>query len=207
MEQLQKALLDGDQDRAVAEVVRLLEAGTQAERIMTDAIEVAMERLGAKCTCEQFNLLEIMLVGRAVRAVMQQLFPESSPPPRKGNAVIASLEGDVHDLGKNIFKTVLATKGVAVTDCGKDCPIERLLDAAEREATTFICISGLITSIIPKVRQVRELALQRGLRQVKIIAGGAALKQSTAKSLNVDYVAENAFDGVRYVEQVLEAKA
>jgi dimethylamine corrinoid protein len=146
-----------------------------------------------------------MLVGRAVTAVMKSLFPAgSSPPARKGTAVLASLEGCVHDLGKNIVKTVLTAKGVSVIDCGKDCPLERLLAAAEKEEATLICISGLITSIIPQVRRVRGLASERGLGHVKIVAGGAALKKATAESLNVDYVAENAFDALRYIEEVQE---
>ncbi len=206
MEPLKAALLDGDQARAVAEAVSLVVAGTPNERIVSGAIEEAMEQLGAKCTVEQFNLLEIMLVGRAVTAVMKYLFPAGSPSPaKKGTMVLASLEGDVHDLGKNIFKTVSTAKGIGVIDCGKDCPLDRLIDAAVREAAQFICVSGLITTIIPQVRRIRELCLLKGLDHIRIVAGGAALKQSTAENLNVDYVAENAFDGARYIERFLES--
>jgi dimethylamine corrinoid protein len=208
MERLKAALLDGDQTRATAEVKRLTNTGISSERIVTEAIEVAMEQLGAKCTVEQFNLLEIMLVGRAVTAIMKQLYPGGamSAPTRKGTAVLASLEGDVHDLGKNILKTVLTAKGIEVIDCGKDCHLERLIDAAASGAAQFICVSGLITSIIPQVRRIREFTEKRGLGHIRIVAGGAALKQSTAEALKVDYVAENAFDGARFITQTLEAK-
>jgi dimethylamine corrinoid protein len=206
VERLKEALLDGDQNRAVLEAKLVRDAGVSGETIVTEAIEKAMEQLGAKCTVEQFNLLEIMLVGRAVTAVMKWLFPEGEPPATvKGTAVLASLEGDVHDLGKNIVKTVLTAKGILVIDCGKDCSLTKLIEPAEREKAQFICISGLITSIVPQVRRVRELCTARGLQRIRVVAGGAALKQSTAESLNVDYVAENAFDGARYIAEILEA--
>ena len=103
-------------------------------------------------------------------------------------------------------KTVLTAKGIGVIDCGKDCSLDKLIETAEREKALFVCISGLITSIVPQVRRVRELCMTRGLQQTRVVAGGAALKQSTAESLNVDYVAENAFDGARYITEILEAE-
>ncbi|MDR3567829.1 MAG: cobalamin-dependent protein [Syntrophobacteraceae bacterium] len=206
VERLREALLDGDQNRAVLEAKRLVDGGAPGETIVTEAIEKVMEQLGAKCTVEQFNLLEIMLVGRAVTAVMKGLFPEGAPCATvKGAVVLASLEGDVHDLGKNIVKTVLTAKGIGVIDCGKDCSLDKLIEAAKRDNARFICISGLITSVVPQVRRVKGLCLARGLGQIRVVAGGAALKQSTAQSLNVDYVAENAFDGARYIEEIVEA--
>lgn len=144
-----------------------------------------------------------MLVGRASMAVIKELYPaDAHPPITKGVVVIGSLEGDIHDLGKNILKMVLTTKGYRVVDCGKDCPVEKLIDHAEREGARAIGISGLITSIIPQVKQIKGLLAQRGLHQIKVLAGGAALKQAAAADLNVDFVAETAFDGPRYLEHL-----
>ncbi len=100
-----------------------------------------MGTLDAKCTLEQFNLLEIMLVGRAVTEVMKHLFPAGADPSgTKGTVVVATLEGDVHDLGKNILKMVLTGNGYRVVDCGKDCPLDRLLDTVERERPVAVAI-------------------------------------------------------------------
>ena len=194
------ALLEGDQARAVAEVVGLQNAGVDNERIINDGIEVAMGRLDAKCTMEQFNLLEIMLVGRAVMGVIKTLYHDAPPPATRGTVVLASLEGDVHDLGKNIVKIIMMAKGYRTVDCGKNCPLEKLVDTAVQEKAAIIGISGLITSVIPLVRQVVPLLRARGLSQVTVLAGGAALKQSSADALNVDYVADAVFDGLRYLE-------
>jgi len=195
------ALLEGDQARSVAEAARLREAGAGIERIVVDGIGKAMEKLDGKCTIDQYNLLEIMLAGRAVMSVMKELFPKGEfGIPSRGTVVVCSLEGDVHDLGKNILKMVLTGKGHRVIDCGKDCPLDKLIDTAEKEHADSICISGLITTVIPQVKRIRELAAKRGLGQIKILAGGAALKQATSEHLNVDYVAQTAFDGARYLE-------
>ena len=139
-----------------------------------------MSRLNAKCTLEQFNLLEIMLAGRAVMEIMKFLNPAGpAMSSAKGTVVIATLEGDIHDLGKNILKTVLIGKGYHVVDCGKDCPLQKLIETAVKEHPLAVAISGLITPIIPLVRQVKDLLFIRGLNDVKVIAGGAALKQSS----------------------------
>ena len=203
MNELVNALLDGDQVLAVSTTRELRESGAGLQEIVTDGVEAAMATLDAKCTVEQFNLLEIMLCGRAAMAVMKELYPLNMPlPPTKGTVVVCALEGDVHDLGKNIFKMVLTTSGYRVVDCGKDCPLDKLLDAAEESASFAIGISGLITAIIPQVRLLREKVAQRGLEQITLIAGGAALKQVSSDSLNVDFVAQSAFDGLHYLDQI-----
>ncbi|HKN19132.1 MAG TPA: cobalamin-dependent protein, partial [Dissulfurispiraceae bacterium] len=199
LDQLVEALLEGDQTRAVAEASGLRNAGVDNKVIIIEGIEKAMGLLDTKRTLEQFNLLEIMLVGRAVMGVIKTLYPDLPPAATRGTAVIAGLEGDVHDLGKNIVKTIMSARGYRIVDCGKDCPVEKLVDAAVREGAAVIAISGLITSIIPLVRQVLPLARERGLAKVKVLAGGAALKQATADILNVDYVADSVFDGIHFL--------
>ncbi len=201
------ALLAGDHGAALAETRRLLALGVTAETIVTAGLETAMGRLDEKCTVEQFNLLEIMLVGRAVSVVVHELYPEGVPP-REGRAtfIIATLEGDVHDLGKNIVRTVLVGKGYRVLDLGRDCPLETLVAAAERERPRAVLISGLISPSVLQVRRVRTALGARGLTEVAVVAGGAALKQLTPADLDVDYVAETAFDGARYLDGLVAAE-
>ena len=203
MEGLIAAILDGDQALALKEAGDLTAMGVGHRRIVTEGVEAAMERLDARCTVEQFNLLEIMLSGRAVMGVMKELYPPDAPPIQtRGTVVLGALEGDIHDLGKNIFKMVLTAAGYGVVDCGKDCPLDDLVDAVGRENALAVGISGLITSIIPLVRRVREALMERGLAHVKVLAGGAALKQVSAEDLHVDFVAMTAFDGLKYLDGV-----
>ncbi|MEN6586752.1 MAG: cobalamin-dependent protein [Sulfuricella sp.] len=206
MDKLVETLLQGDHTGALAEARRLLALSVVPERIVTEGMETAMRQLDDKCTVESFNLLEIMLVGRAVSAVANELYPEGlSPEQGRATCVIATLLGDVHDLGKNITRMVLIGKGYRIVDLGKDCPVETLVNAAERESARAVLVSGLLTSVIPQVGKVRPTLAERGLAHIKVIAGGAALKQSSPQALNVDYVAETAFDGARYLDQLLEA--
>jgi methanogenic corrinoid protein MtbC1 len=201
---LVKALLDGDQAGALAEVRNLCNGGVEPERIVTEGVEEAMAQLDAKCTVEQFNLLEIMLSGRAVMGVIKELYPPMAPLPRtKGTVVAGTLEGDVHDLGKNILKGVLTASRYRVVDCGKDCPVEQMIEAAKREAALAVSVSGLITAVIPQVRIVRGKMAERGLGHIKVMAGGAALKQASPQSLNVDFVGDTAFDGLHYLDGII----
>ncbi|NTU41947.1 MAG: cobalamin-binding protein [Nitrospirales bacterium] len=203
MQPLIHALVEGDHIKAVAEAKKLLEAGVGAEEIVTVGIEKAMAHMDEKCTIEEFNLLEIMLVGRAVTLVTKELFPEGHVPKEsKGTVIVASLEGDVHDLGKNILRMVLSSKGYRVVDCGVDCPVESLVQMAEKEAAIAIFISGLITSVASQVKGIRGALAARGLSHVLVAAGGAALKQASADLLNVDFVSQNAFEGTRCIEQI-----
>jgi len=201
MDNLIAMILEGDCAESVSQAKALLEDGVSPKRIVTGGIEAAMSTLNAKCTLEQFNLLEIMLAGRAVMEIMKFLNP-SGPATTggKGTIVIATLEGDIHDLGKNVLKTVLIGRGYNVVDCGKDCPLQKLIETAVKEHPLAVAISGLITPIIPLVRQVKDLLFIRGLNDVKVIAGGAALKQSSHDRLNVDFLAESAFDVLPYLD-------
>lgn len=166
-----------------------------------------MARLDAKCTLEQFNLLEIMLCGRAITALIKQLYPLDQPPPHtRGTILLASLEGDIHDLGKNIVKVVLTATGYYVVDCGKDCPLDRLIDTAKQHDALAVGVSGLITTVIPQVLQVRDRLASNGLGSVPVMAGGAALRQASPEQLRVDFLGQTAFDGLGYLEQLTGAR-
>jgi 5-methyltetrahydrofolate--homocysteine methyltransferase len=201
------ALMEGDRAGALSETRRLTGNGATPEQIVTEGLESAMRRLDEKCTVERFNLLEIMMVGRAITAVVDELYPEGTPPDRgRGTFVIATLEGDIHDLGKNIVKMVLIGMGYRVVDLGRDCSLDKLVDAAQREHAQAVLVSGLITTIIPQVRRVRAALAERGLQGLRVVAGGAALRQANAEELNVDYVADTAFDGAHYLDTIFGGK-
>ncbi|MBC3797715.1 cobalamin-binding protein [Acetobacterium tundrae] len=203
MEPLVEAIVIGDCTQSLDLARNLCDTGISAKEIVVNGIEVAMAQLDEKCTMEQFNLLEIMLTGRAAMEVMKYLFPSGEMvTARKGTIVLAVLEGDVHDIGKNILKMILIANGYQVVDCGKNCPIERLLDVIEKEKPLAIGLSGLIFPVIPMVKQVKEQMQARGIYVPKIMVGGAALKQSSMENLNVDFLAETAFDSVNYLEQL-----
>jgi len=201
--ELLASLVEGDHRRALETARALRAEGVTSERIVIEGVEPAMQRMDDKCTVEQFNLLELMLTGRAIGAVIKELYPEGTPPEEaRATLVVATLEGDVHELGKNILKTVLQGKGFRVVDCGKDCPLSTFVDTVVRERAAAALVSGLMTTVISQVRHIRPALAERGV-DIPVIAGGAALKQATAEELNVDFVAENAFEGAHFIDRLL----
>jgi len=203
MQALIDALVEGDHQTALATTRRLRAAGAEIPDIVRSGIQPAMEALDNKCTVDQFNLLEIMLTGRAVSVVAKELFPNADEPPDpKATVVVTALEGDIHDIGKHIVKMVLVGNRYRVVDCGKDQPIEQVVARVREERAEALCISGLITSVIPRVRSVKPALAAAGLAEVRVLAGGAALKQSSAESLKVDFVGATAFDAAAYLEKI-----
>jgi 5-methyltetrahydrofolate--homocysteine methyltransferase len=204
---LVEALIEGERDRSLELVASLVAAGVPPAQIVTRGVEQAMAALDRKCTAEQFNLLEIMLAGRAVMAVIRRLFPDDPalPDPR-ATVVVAVLEGDIHDIGKAILKILLAGSRFRVVDCGRDVPLAAVVEATARSGAAAVCVSGLISSVIPQVRSLRPALARAGLSHVRILAGGAALKQCAAAALNVDHVGQTAFDAIAYLEPLVEAR-
>ncbi len=207
LDALVDALVDGERERSVEIVAELVGGGLRPLDIITGGVERAMAALDRKCTAEQFNLLEIMLAGRAVMAVIRRLFPEDAtlPDPR-ATVVVGVLEGDIHNIGKTIVKILLAGSRFRVIDCGKDVAVAAVVHAAARSEAAAVCVSGLISSVIPQVRALKPALAGAGLGHVRVLAGGAALKQCTAETLNVDHVGQTAFDAVSYLESMAEAR-
>ena len=206
LDSLVQALIAGEREQSLAILARLVSGGTRSFDIVTAGVERAMAALDRKCTAEQFNLLEIMLAGRAVMAVIRELFPEDAalPDPR-ASVVVAVLEGDIHDIGKAILKIVLASSRFRVVDCGRDVPVAAIVAAAAESRAAAVCVSGLISSVVPQVQALKPALLRAGLEHVRVLAGGAALKQCTAGTLNVDHVGQTAFDAVSYLDSYLDS--
>lgn len=196
------SIIDGDISNVLLNLKNLTKLKVSPEQIIKDGIKAAVNYLNDKCSIDGFNLLEIMLVGRAIMSVINELYPQGlSESQIKATVVIATLEGDIHDFGKNIVKMMLKAKGYRVIDCGKDCPINQLIHSAYVNSASILLISALITPVIPQVRKVKDILKERGLSKIKVVAGGAALKMASSEYLNVDYVAETVFDGLEYIEK------
>ncbi len=208
IDDLRELLLEGDKARAASLCSVLQSDGLGRDRIVLEGIEGAMNVLDDRCTAEHFNLLEIMLTGRAVMACLKVLFPPgATPPDYRATLVLGSLKGDVHDLGKNIFKAICLASGYQVIDCGKDCPAELLVRHAKESHADAVGISGLISSVVPKVKGIRQTLREHGLPDVLLLAGGAALRQLPADTLNVDFVAGDAFEGLHRLNRAFPAKS
>ena len=209
LETLRSAITIGDNKDAVAIARSLVTKGIGPEQIIIEGVTKAMEYLDQKCTLKEFCLLELMLAGRAAMDVIDFLFAEhfdqdntlpSGLLMSEKKIVLGTIKGDIHEIGKNIVSMVMRSYGFGVVDVGKDVDPEDLVQAAIENKAGFIGVSSLITTTYSQVRRVKELALARGLRSLKVIAGGAALRQSDPDYLGVDYVADTPFDALHYME-------
>ena len=206
--EIRQAIITGENDDAVAIAKTLISRGVKPEEIIVQGVTKAMEYLDKKCTIRDFCLLELMLAGRAAMDVIDCLYAEGTskndilfdPDLYSGKKIIlGTIKGDIHEIGRNIFSMVMRSYGYQIIDMGKDVDPADLVMAAIDHQADFIGISSLITTTIPQVREVRRIAADKGFSAVKIMAGGAALQQSSAEYLNVDHVADTAFDGLHYI--------
>jgi dimethylamine corrinoid protein len=210
VKEIRQAVIAGENEDAVAIANTLINRGVKPEEIIVQGVTKAMEYLDQKCTIRDFCLLELMLAGRAAMDVIDCLYADGTVtddilfnkdlyPGKK--IILGTIKGDIHEIGRNIFSMVMRSHGYQILDMGKDVDPADLVTAAIDNQAEFIGISSLVTTTIPHVREVRRLAVDQGLSAVKIIAGGAALQQSSAEYLNVDHVADTAFDGLHYIQR------
>jgi methylmalonyl-CoA mutase cobalamin-binding domain/chain len=206
---VRRFIIEGENKDAVEGAKALINKGVKSKEIIVDGVTQAMEHLDKKCTIEHFNLLELMLAGRAAMDVIDYLLADEgsevgtlihSDQFSKKKIILGTIKGDIHEIGKNIVSMVMKTHGYHVVDLGKDIDPNDFVMAAIDHRADVIGVSSLITTTIAHVRQVREHALKKGFGTVKILAGGAVLRQADSEYLQVDYVAEDAFDAVRFVK-------
>ncbi len=206
------AVVSGDSERSVEVAEKLICEGFDIEYIIHEGLTAALRSLDVKCTTEEFNLLEIMLAGRAMMAVMNRVvakyLPRSSGEEHlfEKTIVLGTIKGDIHELGKHVVKMLLIANGFTVIDIGKDVSPSSFVEAAVMEGAKFIGVSSLITLTIPYIREIREILESKGGGEIKIIAGGAAIQQTRKEDLNVDFVARDAFDALHYLENISRAQ-
>ena len=121
--------------------------------------------------------------------------------PQKATIVIATVEGDIHDIGKNLVALMLKNYGYRVIDLGKDVSKERIVEAAEEEGAQFIALSALMTTTMMRMKDVVELVKEKQLN-VKVIIGGAVITQSFADEIGADGYSKDAADAVKLVQKL-----
>lgn len=200
-----QAVVNGEVQISIDIAERLIKNGVTIEKLIHEGLTAALRSLDAKCTNEEFNLLEIMLAGRAMMAVVDKVvaryLPFSSeivPAPEK-TIVLGTIKGDIHELGKHVVKMLLKANGFRVIDLGKDIPPVSFVKAAVIEGAGYIGVSSLITLTIPYIREIKDILCKEGFLYIKVIAGGAAIQQARPEDLNVDYIAKDAFDAIHYL--------
>lgn len=200
---LVQAVIKGKNKDAVTYSENLLASGADVYDIVEKGLSPALKALDVKCTSEEFNLLEIMLAGRAMMDVMDKVVANhlgNAKLEEKGTIILGTIKGDIHELGKHVVRIIFRCAGYRVIDLGKDVEPEQFAQKAKEEKAEYIFVSSLISVVVPHVKEVKA-CLQRCNLRIPVVAGGATLQQLSAEELNVDYVAKNVFDGLHYVQR------
>lgn len=205
LQPLVEAVVNGENDRSVVLAECLVRDGCAVEQLIHEGLTAALRSLDAKCTNEEFNLLEIMLAGRAMMSVMDKVVARHFPAVTHASVasgqtiVLGTIKGDIHELGKHVVKMLLKANGFRVIDIGKDVHPVNFVKAAAIEGAASIGVSSLITLTIPYIREIRHILAAEGMHGVTVLAGGAAIQQARPEDLNVDFIAKNAFDGLHFL--------
>ena len=202
--QLADGVINGN-DKGVAEVTqRVIDQGTAPKAILDDGLIAGMNVVGERFRVHDIFLPDVLLAARAMYAGMDLLKPLliKAGVPSIGKVVIGSVQGDLHDIGKNLVGIMLKGAGFDVIDLGNDVPPEKMVKTAKEQGASVIGMSALLTTTMPVMGKVVELIQQEGLsRNIKTIVGGAPVSEDFARDIGAD---AHGFDAANAVDRVKE---
>ncbi len=199
------AIVDGDMKTAVAEVKTLLDQGVTPQAIMEKHLIPAMGDVGEKFECNEFFVPELLIAGRAMQESMKILNPllAQTGIEKVGRVVIGTVQGDLHDIGKNLVASMLEGGGFEVIDLGVDVAPDKFVEAAKSKPGTIIALSALLTTTMPQMKKVIEALQAAGLSgSSKVMIGGAPVTSEFAKEIGADGYSENASTAVALARQL-----
>ncbi len=203
LEELTNSIVEGQVAEATELTQKALAAQVPAKEILDKGLLPAMNQVGSDFESGQIFLPELLMAGDAMKASIKLLRPElsSKGAAYAGKYVIGTVEGDLHDIGKNIVVLMLEGNGWEVTDLGIDIPSDRFCEEIKKGDYDILGLSALLTFTMPKMPETINILKEAGLRdKVKVMVGGAPLNQAFADQIGADAFARDA------VEAVVKAK-
>ncbi|MCI8524705.1 MAG: cobalamin-binding protein [Oscillospiraceae bacterium] len=176
-------------------VTQALEEGMAPQAILEDGLLSGMAIIGEKFKNNEVFVPEVLVAARAMNAGTELLKPHlmQAGVAAKGTAVIGTVKGDLHDIGKNLVKMMIESKGLTVIDLGVDVGPEAFVQAAVENNAQIVCCSALLTTTMREMKDVVDACVSHGIRdKVKIMVGGAPLNQEFCDSIGADCYTEDA---------------
>jgi len=190
----------------VSELIdKALASGTSTEDIINHGLTEGMKVVGQKFEANEYFIPDMLASAEAVGAAMGILEPHlaKSGIKPKGKIVVATVKGDLHDIGKNIVSILLRGAGYTVKDIGNDLDPEAIVAAVRDERPQFLGLSALLTSTMRHMRDTIQALKESGLRdEVKVIIGGAPVSEEFAQSIGADGYGADGFQAVAVVESL-----
>jgi len=195
----------------VLELTRLAyEKNVSLETIINDGLTAGMQVVGGKFATKEYFIPDMLASAEAVGEAMEILKPylEASDVVTKGKFVIATVKGDIHDIGKSIVSILLKGAGYEVDDLGIDVPVERIVEVVREESPDFLGLSALLTTTMLAMGEIIEALKENGLRdKVKVLIGGAAVSDEYAREIGADAYCVDGFHALKVLDAFQEAKA
>lgn len=201
---LGSAIIKGFKDRAAEISAKMLDQKDPLEIVNTEIIP-ALNTVGEGFEKGKIYLPSLLMSAEAAKAAFEVIKSKktTSTAVTKATVVIATVEGDIHDIGKNIVKLLLENYGYKVVDLGKDVPAEEILSATLENKAPLVGLSALMTTTVPAMEKTIKL-LRKEAPFTKIMVGGAVLTAEYARKIGADAYAKDAMEGVRLAEELTE---
>lgn len=195
-----KAIIKGLKEQAAAITAEMLKTVSPLDLIDTQIIP-ALDIVGKGFEEKTVFLPQLLMSAEASKSSFDVVKASmaSNGEASKGRIILATVKGDIHDIGKNIVKVLLENYGYEVIDLGKDVPPELVCETAIKEEIDLVGLSALMTTTVPSMEEtIKQLREKRP--QCKVVVGGAVLTQEYADMIGADYYAKDAMETVRYAE-------
>jgi len=202
------AVLDGNAPVAAEETQKALDAGLTAEKILYQGCIPAMDEVGYQFEIGEKFVPEMLIAARAMDAAMQLLRPilVEEGVEQIGTVVAGTVQGDLHDIGKNLVMMMMEGAGFRIVDLGTDVPPEKFVEAVKTEHPDIVAMSALLTTTTRSIVATIQALEEAGVRdQVKVMIGGAPITQDFADKVGADGFAPDAGSAARKAKELVAA--
>ncbi len=207
IQEIYSAVLKGNLDLAVEKTNAALEEGTKASTILQEGLTKAMQEVGRLFECGEYFVPEMLIAARAMQGSLELLKPhliKADFKPR-GILVIGTVQGDLHDIGKNLVAMMTEGAGFQIVDLGTDVSPERFIEAVKENNASLVGMSALLTTTMPMMEKTIKAFEEAGIRNsVKIIIGGAPVTQDYADQIGADGFAPDASRAANLSKSLLD---
>ncbi len=193
--ELYEAILTGNAKKAQEAATAAMEANVDPTELVQKQMIPAMDEVGRRFECNDYFVPELLIAARAMKTALELITPHltASGAQPAGRVVIGTVQGDLHDIGKNLVASMLEGGGFEVVDLGVDVSPEQFVEVAQQRDNTIVALSALLTTTMTMMKAVIEALEKAGLRgKTKVIIGGAPITQAFADEIGADGYSDNA---------------
>lgn len=201
------AIIRLNENQVPEQALKAIAEGVPPLTVINEGLAAGLRKVGDLFADEQIFLPELINAARIVAKTIEQIKPSLASGEslkRKGLYLIATVEGDVHDIGKNLVTLLLSASGYEVVDLGKDVPTKRIIEKVKQLNPDILGLSALLSTTMPAQQKVIQAIEEAGIREkVKVMVGGAPVTRNWAQKIGADGFAEDAASAVKEADRVI----